>query len=86
MIKVIKFEASWCGPCKALSPIYGQVKQLNPDVTFTTIDVDQESSKTIEYGVRSVPTIIIEKDGQEVKRITGMTTIPALTSLINSFK
>jgi thioredoxin 1 len=47
--------------------------------------VDQDSQSAIKYNIRSVPTIIIEKDGQEVKRIVGMSTKEALISTINSF-
>jgi thioredoxin 1 len=86
MLKVTKFSASWCGPCKVLAPIFNQVKSEVSDVTFQEVDVDAESSLAIQYKVRGVPTIVIEKDGQEVKRIVGGTTQAVLTSTINSFK
>jgi len=86
MIKVTKFSAAWCGPCKVLAPIFEQVKSEVSDVAFQEVDVDAESSLAIQYKVRGVPTIVIEKDGQEVKRIVGGTTQALLTSTINSFK
>jgi thioredoxin 1 len=86
MIKVIKFSGEWCGPCKLLAPIFNQVKSEVSDVAFQEVDVDTESSLAIQYKVRGVPTIVIEKDGQEVKRIVGGTTQAVLTSTINSFK
>jgi thioredoxin len=86
MLKVLKFSASWCGPCKVLAPIFNQVKSEVSDVAFQEVDVDAESALAIQYKVRGVPTIVIEKDGQEVKRIVGGTTQAALTSTINSFK
>jgi thioredoxin 1 len=86
MIKVTKFSAAWCGPCKVLTPIFDQVKSEVSDVSFQEVDVDTNSSLAIQYKVRGVPTIVIEKDGQEVKRIVGGTTQAALTSTINSFK
>ena len=86
MIKVIKFSAAWCGPCKVLAPIFNQVKSEASGISFQEVDVDAESSLAIQYKVRGVPTIVIEKDGQEVKRIVGGTTQSALTSTINSFK
>jgi thioredoxin 1 len=86
MLKVIKFSGEWCGPCKLLAPIFNQVKSEVSDVVFQEVDVDAESSLAIQYKVRGVPTIVIEKDGQEVKRIVGGTTQAALTSTINSFK
>jgi thioredoxin len=86
MLKVLKFSASWCGPCKVLAPIFNQVRSEVSDVAFQEVDVDAESALAIQYKVRGVPTIVIEKDGQEVKRIVGGTTQSALTSTINSFK
>ena len=86
MLKVTKFSAAWCGPCKVLAPIFNQVKSEVSDVAFQEVDVDAESSLAIQYKVRGVPTIVIEKDGQEVKRIVGGTTQAVLTSTINSFK
>ena len=86
MIKVTKFSATWCGPCKVLAPIFEQVKSAVDGVSFKDVDVDNNSALAIQYKVRGVPTIVIEKDGQEVKRIVGGTTQAALTSTINSFK
>ena len=86
MIKVTKFSATWCGPCKVLAPIFEQVKSTVDGVSFQDVDVDADSAAAIQYKVRGVPTIVIEKDGQEVKRIVGATTQAVLTSTINSFK
>ena len=61
MLKVLKFSASWCGPCKQLAPIFDQVKSEVSGVSFQDVDVDAESALAIKYNVRGVPTIIIEK-------------------------
>jgi thioredoxin 1 len=86
MLKVTKFSASWCGPCKVLAPIFNEVKSEVGDVMYQDVDVDQNSDLAIQYKVRGVPTIVIEKDGQEVKRIVGMSTKANLVSTINSLK
>jgi thioredoxin 1 len=86
MLKVTKFSASWCGPCKVLAPIFNEVKSEVGDVMYQDVDVDQSSDLAIQYKVRGVPTIVIEKDGQEVKRIVGMSTKASLVSTINSLK
>jgi len=86
MLTVTKFSASWCGPCKQLAPIFNEVKNEVSDVTFYDMDVDSNSSAAIKYRVRGVPTIVIEKDGQEVKRIVGLSTKNTLISTINSLK
>ena len=84
MIKVLKFSAVWCGPCRALKPTFDQVRTLIADVVYEEIDVDNNPSATIKYNVHSVPTIVIERDGQEVFRTRGAVSAATLTSAINS--
>ena len=86
MIKIIRFTASWCGPCKMLSPIFGEVQNEVSDVMFETIDVDINKDKATQYLVYSVPTVIIEKDGQIVNRFSGVKPKTAIISLINQYK
>ena len=60
MIEVKKFEASWCGPCKALKPIFENVsKKFGNDVNFSYIDIDEQFEVAQQYHVRSVTTVII---------------------------
>lgn len=86
MLKVLKFSAAWCGPCKVLAPIFNEVKADTPDVFFVDVDVDQNSALAIEYNIRSVPTLVFEKDGQVVHRTNGASNSSTLKSLINSYK
>lgn len=86
MTTVIKFSAPWCGPCKALQPIFNKLQGSFPDVSFQEINVDNDSAATLKYGVGSVPTIVVEKNGQIVGRTMGMKTEAALVSFINSHK
>lgn len=86
MITVKRFTAGWCQPCKMLAPIMEQAKQELTDVNFEVYDVDQFSALAIEYGIKSVPTVIIEKDGEVAHRFSGLVTKPSLISTINSFK
>jgi thioredoxin 1 len=86
MIKIIRFTASWCGPCKMLAPIFGEVQNEVSDVMFETIDVDINKDKSSQYLVSSVPTVIIEKDGQIVNRFSGVKPKNAIISLINQYK
>lgn len=85
MLVVKRFTATWCGPCKALAPVVAEVAKENTDVQFETIDVDSNPSAAA-YGITSIPTIIFEKDGQEVKRIVGLTSKSNLITLIKSLK
>ena len=72
MVEVLKFSASWCGPCKMLAPVIDGIKSKYPSVSFTDYDVDQAMDTAASYGVRGVPHVIIKKDGEVVERITGM--------------
>ena len=63
------FSATWCGPCKAFKPVMQEIASDGYFVEF--IDVDKEENKAQNYGIRSVPTVVIEQGGQEVSRFTG---------------
>ncbi|OGE08186.1 thioredoxin [Candidatus Curtissbacteria bacterium RIFCSPLOWO2_01_FULL_42_26] len=74
MIKVLDFWAEWCGPCKFMEPMIEELeKEFKGKVEFEKINVDENQELTAKHGVMSIPTYIIEKDGQEVERIIGAT-------------
>lgn len=84
MITVKKFSASWCNPCKALAPVFEDIRrQYSGNVSFENIDIEQNASAVQKYGVRSVPTVIIEKDGREVQRFVGLSSKLAYVNAIN---
>ena len=63
------FSATWCGPCKVFKPVMTEIASEGHSVEF--IDIDQEQDKAQQYGVRSVPTVVIEENGVEVDRFVG---------------
>lgn len=67
---VVDFYAVWCGPCKMFGPIFEEVSETK-NINFIKVDVDSYSEIAREYGVMSIPTIILFKNGKEVKRFTG---------------
>jgi thioredoxin 1 len=83
MVTVKKFSAVWCGPCRALTPVMNEIKGNYSNVKFEEYDIDEYSEITEEYGVRSVPTVIIVKDGIEVNRFTGLSSKMAYVNAIN---
>lgn len=72
MITVKRFTAPWCGPCKMLAPVMNSLQQELPDVDFETIDVDRYPDEAQQFGIRSVPTVIIIKDGVKKNTILGV--------------
>jgi thioredoxin 1 len=70
MKQLLKFSATWCGPCKALA---GSLKHANlGDVELVEYDIDADFDKAQPYGIRGVPTLILVEDGVELKRKTGV--------------
>ena len=86
MIKVKRFTATWCGPCKQLAPVFEQLKSSFPNVTFETIDVDNSPEETQENFVTSVPTVIFFKDGTAKQRFVGVQPKSMYVDTINSLK
>ncbi len=69
---VIDFFASWCGPCQMTAPIMEELaRQYKKDVVIVKIDVDLSPKSVAEYGITSMPTLVVIKDGQEIERASG---------------
>lgn len=83
MVTVKKFSAVWCGPCRALAPVMNEIKGQFSNVKFEEYDVDDAYEEAEKYGVRSVPTVVIEKNGIEVERFTGTSSKLAYINAIN---
>ena len=69
---LIYFFADWCGPCKMLSPIIEQFAKENEKVKVVKINVDELPDLAVKYGVRSIPTLVVIKNGEEVNRSVGL--------------
>ncbi|MFP4174472.1 MAG: thioredoxin family protein [Halobacteriales archaeon] len=76
------FHADWCGPCKKQDPIIDDLEEEYPDIKFEKIDVDESPDVAQEYGVRSVPTIVVEKDGEVVEKFIGLTQANEIESAL----
>lgn len=71
-VRILKFEADWCGPCQQMKPVFDKVsKNLSSKAKFETINVDNQSGLAERYKVAGLPTVIAIKDGKEVGRSMG---------------
>lgn len=85
-IVVVDFFATWCGPCKMLSPVMDEVESEITDVKFLKIDVDKEEELARRFSVMSIPTIIVFKDGKIMSQHVGFMTKDEIIEMINSAK
>ena len=86
MLVVKRYTASWCQPCKQLAPIFSELQSemINErdQIIFQTIDVDQDKEAALEAGISSVPTVVFEKDGQQVYRFSGVIPKSVIVGII----
>ena len=68
---LLDFYADWCGPCKMIAPIIAEIADERTDVTVGKINVDEASDLAREYKIYSIPTLVVLKDGKEIRRATG---------------
>lgn len=80
---LVKFSASWCGPCRAIAPaIEALANELDGQAVIAGVDVDQNPGLPAKYGIRAVPTFILFKGGEVVEQISGVVPKSALKDMI----
>ena len=79
---LVDFFATWCGPCKTMAPIVEEIAEERTDIKVCKIDVDQEPELARQYRVMSIPTFLVFKDGEVVKRDMGVMSKDELEGLI----
>jgi len=84
MITVTKFSSTTCGPCRALAPVFRELEDMMPDATFISIDVEEKPSIAQLYSIRTVPTIIIEKDNVLIEKFIGLQSKQKYIAAINA--
>lgn len=82
-VVLVDFFATWCGPCKMLSPIIEEIgEECGGSYEVYKVDVDEAEDVAMDYGVMSVPTLIILKDGEEAERLIGVRPKNEIVSVI----
>lgn len=82
MKRILKFEAEWCGQCKALAPILKRVLENHTDITLTIVNIETEEETTLKYNIRNLPTLVFIKDNIEVGRTSGVLTADMIENKI----
>ena len=68
---LLDFWAVWCGPCKMIAPILAEIAEERDDVVIGKVDVDSEMELAMQFGVSSIPTLVVIKDGKPVNKAVG---------------
>lgn len=79
---LIDFWASWCGPCRMLSPVVDEFAEENPDIKVGKVNIDEESDLAREFRIRTIPTLVVIKNGKEDARISGVISKEEIAELV----
>ncbi len=84
-LTLVDFHATWCGPCRMITPIVEQLAgMVQGKAKIAKIDIDQAQETTASLQITSVPTLILFKDGKELKRVVGVKDLDYLLNLVQS--
>ena len=81
---LLDFWAVWCGPCKMIAPLLTQIAEERDDVVIGKVDVDSEMELAMQFGVASIPTLMVIKDGQPVNKAVGYMPKEKILALLDA--
>jgi len=82
---LVDFNATWCGPCKMMAPVFDELSEEYQNVKFISCDVDECPETAREYGIMSIPTMIMFKNGEPSDPVIGAQPKKNLTDLIGKY-
>ena len=81
---IVDFWAPWCGPCRGFAPIFEKAAEAHADVVFAKVNTDEQQELAGSFGIRSIPTLMVFKGGQQVATKTGAGPKSELSKWINA--
>lgn len=80
---LLDFWATWCGPCMMISPIVDEIAEETPELVVGKVNVDEQPGLAQAFGIESIPTLVVVKDGQVVNQMIGLRQKEDILNLIN---
>ncbi len=83
-VVLVDFYADWCGPCRMLTPVIEELAQeMKGKITIAKVDTDQSVNVSAKYEVSSIPTLLLFKNGELIKRVVGLKDLDGLRKMVN---